>query len=159
MKTVDQLTVDDLRTHAVWQYTTNRAGDETCVRPVKRTPVASLTGKVVGTEVVLANRKKVWALLGNIDAENPRLTAHFLTLSVEHQGRWFHLARYHDPDYKKRGPGHLAAFLELAVNEVFPVSYDLRKFAKGHPLALRGAIPKEPKEKLTRDQIIALAVP
>ena len=159
MKPVDALTVVDLREHSVWQYTRRGPGDETWVRPVKRLPVTNLTGKLVGTQVVLANGTPVWALMGNVDASNPRLTAHFRTLSVERGGTWFHLARYHDFDANERGPEQLATFLDLAVDDVFPISYDLLPHSKGDPKALRGTIQAKPSEVLTRDQIIALAVP
>jgi len=158
MKPVDELTVDDLREHSVWQYT-SLGDDESYVRPIKRIPVTSLTGKEVGTEVALANGDRVWALIGNVDGTNPRLTSHFLTLSVERDGRWFHLARYHDFDADERGPKQLAAFLDLAVDDVFPISYDLRSYVKGASEALHGTIPAEPAERLTRAEVIALAVP
>ncbi len=158
MKPVDTLTLVDLREHSVWQYAPG-GGDEACVRPVKRLPVTTLTGKLVGTQVALANGTSVWALIGNVDASNPRLTAHFMTLSVERGGSWFHLARYHDFDASERGPEQLAAFLDLTVDDVFPISYDLLQHAKGDPKALRGTIQAKPPEVLTRDQIIALAVP
>jgi len=119
----------------------------------------NLTGKLVGMQVVLANGTPVWALMGNVDASNPRLTAHFRTLSVERGGTWFHLARYHDFDANERGPEQLATFLDLAVDDVFPISYDLLPHSKGDPKALRGTIQAKPSEVLTRDQIIALAVP
>ena len=32
--------------------------------------------------------------VGNIDLTSTRRTQHFLTLSIESEGRWFHLARY-----------------------------------------------------------------
>jgi len=155
MKDVGELTVEDLLAHPVWQFTNN---EDTTVRPVKRIPVASLAGRILGTEVVLANRTKVWASFGNIAEHSPQRTAHFLAASFERDGRWFHLARYHDVDYEKRGPEQLAAFLGLPVDDVFPISYDVRKFAKGDPLALCGVIPKEPQERLTEDELIALAI-
>lgn len=159
MKTVDSLTVEDLSAHPVWQYVSNDESDELSVRPVKRLPVSKLTGKLVGLEVALANGGKVWAVLGNVDADNPRLTQHMLTLSVERDGRWFHAARYHDFDHEQRGPVQLAAFLGLEVEAVFPIAYDLRPYAKGDPRALSGSIEREPAERLTRGEIIAMAVP
>lgn len=114
VKAVDSLTVADLKTFAVWQYTNREGADETYVRPVKRAQVASLTGKVVGTQVTLANGERVWALIGNVDPSNPRMTEHFLTLSVERDGRWFTLARYHNFDIAEYGPDALAKFLGLA---------------------------------------------
>jgi hypothetical protein len=101
----------------------------------------------------------VWSFLGNIDTSNPRLTEHFLTISIEFNGKWFHLARYHDYDFADRSPAKLATFLGKEVDSVFPISYDIRSFAEGEPYALTGTIEKEPQERLTRAEIIAMAVP
>lgn len=96
----------------------------------------------------------------NIDVENPRLTQHFVTLTIHREdGEVFHLARYHDMDFSERGPSQLAAFLDLTKGDVFPISWDVSAFAKGSADALRGLITDVPKERLTRAQIIALAVP
>jgi len=157
-KAVNSLTVADLQAFRVWQYVSHGGADETFVRPVKRTPVASLTGKVVGTQVALANGKHAWALIGNVDSTNPRMTEHFLTLSVERNGCWFTLARYHDFDYAASGPQTLAQFLGLTVDETFPIRYDIRREAKGDEAALRGEILKAPREQLSRSEIIAMAV-
>lgn len=158
-KLVENLEVADLQKTAVWQFVNNDAKGETAVRPVIRVPVATLTGKVVATQVHLANGNLVWALLGNIDAQNKRLTEHFLTISITHNGKWFTLARYHDLDYATNGPDAFASFLNLTIDQVFPIHYDIIQYAKGDPAALSGQIPKEPKERLSRAEIIALAVP
>jgi hypothetical protein len=159
MKPVESLEVGDLQAHAVWQYANRDGVDETLVRPVKRVPVASLTGKIVGTQVRLANGTCVWGVLGNVDASNARLTEHFVTLSVFRNGRWFTLSRYHDFDYAENGPDALARFLSLSVEEVFPIAYDIREYAKGDPAALAGQIYKDPRERLSRAEIIGMAVP
>lgn len=159
VKAVDSLTVADLQAFPVWQYASREGADETYVRPVKRTPVASLTGKVVGTQVALANGERIWALIGNVDTKNPRMTEHFLTLSVERKGQWFTLARYHDFDIAENGPGALSQFLGLAPDDVFPISYDIRSVAKGEDAALQGQVLKGPRERLSRSEIIAMAVP
>lgn len=159
MKTVDALAIEDLEEHPVWQYADNEASDETDLRPVRRLPVTNLTGKIVGVRVVLANGQQRWALFGNVDTTNARLTEHSLTLSVERDGRWFHAARYHDFDYEQRGPEQLASFLGLRVDDVYPISYDLRQHAEGDPLALCGTVRKEPTERLSRAEIIGMAVP
>jgi hypothetical protein len=129
------------------------------VRPVKRLPITSLIGRVVGSQVRLANGDHVWALIGNVDVGNSRLTQHFLSMSVFREGRSCPLARYFDPDYERHGPVALAEFLQLPVDDVFPISYDIRASAIGDPAALAGSIEKEPRERLTRAQVIALAVP
>ena len=69
------------------------------------------------------------------------------------------MARYHDFDASERGPQVLAAFLGLPIKEVFPISYDISRFSLGASAALVGTIEQEPREKLTRAQIIGLAVP
>ncbi len=114
---------------------------------------------VVGTQVRFANGTLAWALVGNVDTENARLTEHFLTLSIEHDGQWFALARYHDFEYVDRGPEALARFLGLPLHDVFPISYDIRQHAQGASAALAGNVPLRPRERLSRAEIIALAVP
>jgi hypothetical protein len=83
---------------------------------------------------------------------------HLLTLSIEHAGKWFDLARYHDPDYTTRSPEALARFLGLAVDEIFPISFDLRPYVEGDPAVLQGSVLREPRERLSRDEIIAMAL-
>ena len=159
IKNVEALTVADLKSFPVWEFVNDDEKGETAVRPVRRTPVSTLDGRLVGSMVRLANDAEVWALIGNVDASDPRSTQHFLTLTVFRDGRWFDLARYHDVDAHRRGPQALAEFLGLPIDQVFPISYDLSRLSKGDPAALIGTIEKEPRERLTRDQLIALAVP
>ena len=158
-KPIEQLQVADLRSHPIWQYVNTDAAGETNVQPVRRIPVESLTGKLVAVQVCLANGNLFWGLIGNLDPKHPQLSQHFLTLSVEYSGKWFALSRYHDPDYTTNGPSALTRFLGLDIDQVFPISYDVTRYVKGDPSALSGKIFKEPRERLTRAQIIAMAVP
>jgi hypothetical protein len=160
LKTVDELTPDDLSAFPVWQFTNAHEHiDETVVRPVKKTPVKSLRGRAVGTQVTLANGAQRWALIGNVDPDNPRLTQHFLTISLFDHGAWFSMARYHDYDAETHGPAAVAEFLGLPLTAVFPIRFDLRRYCVGDSPALAGTIEQEPQERLTRGQVIALAVP
>ncbi len=156
---VDKLCKSDLETFPVWTYTNSDKSGELIVRPVKRIPVENLSGKIVALQVKLANGTKVLATISNIDVSNPELTKHFLGISFLKRKRWFHLARYHDFDYKKRGPEQLSKFLEIKLDDIFPIAYDLSKFSKGHIQSLAGIITKEPDIRYTRAEIIALAVP
>ena len=158
-KPIEALQIADIELNPVWQYTESDKPGDTVVHPVMQVPVKTLTGKVVATQVTLGNGTLVWALIGNVDVGNPRLTEHFLTVSVEKSGQWFTLSRYHDFDYADRGPEALAQFLGLPVNEVFPISYDIRRYVTGDPAGLSGQVSKDPSEKLTRAEIIAMAVP
>jgi hypothetical protein len=92
------------------------------------------------------------ALIGNYNVTNPRDTQHFLTLSIERGGEWFHLARYHDVDFTDRGPEALARFLGLHVDDVFPISVDVRRYVRGDPKALIAIVLKEPQERLTEEE-------
>ena len=157
-KPILSVRVSDLEKNSVWQFV-NDAPDETVVRPIQRVPVSNLTCKIIGSRVRLANGNCPWALIGNLDAENATMNEHFVTLSIERNGRWFNLARYFDVDYRTRGPAALARFLALAVNEVFPISYDVSEHVRGKPAACAGTVLKTPRVRLTRAEIIAMAVP
>jgi hypothetical protein len=162
-KPVDELLAEDFDAFPIWEFATDEEDvpgrDETWVRPVKTARLRDLSGKLIGTYVTLANGARLRAMLGNVDVTNPRSTQHFLALSVESAGIWFHLARYHDVDYDARGPGALAAFLGLEVGDVFPIAYDLREFAKDSLAGVSGSVVAEPREKLSSSELIALAVP
>ncbi len=157
-KSVDSLRVADFEAHPVWEFALDEEEgcDETEVRPLKRFPVKTLGNRIVGARVQLANGGKVWASMGNIDVASRRKTELFLSVSIFRGDRRFHLARYFDVDYAKRGPAGLARFLRLAVDDVFPIAYDLRAYAVGRPSVLAGKILEEPRERLSKAQIMAL---
>ena len=126
------------------------------VQPVEKIPVESLDNRELGTQVRLANGSQVWAIIGNVDVTNPRATQHFLFLSIERGGEWFHLARYHDIGFPSRSPEALARFLGLQVDEVFPIYVDVRRYVRGDPAALTAIVLKEPQERLTRAELMSL---
>jgi hypothetical protein len=143
----------------VWEYADGTDADSTWVRAVKSVPVESLIGKVVGQRVRLANGELMWALIGNLDAHDSGLNEHFVTLSIESGGKWFHLARYHDHDSARRGPEALSHFLSLKVDDVFPIYFDVREYVKGSGEALTGTVERVPRNRLSRADLIALSVP
>jgi len=160
MKDVTKLTPADFRAHPIWKFSDSDESNETAVEPVKKLPVRSLAGSLAGVEVTLACGEKVAAFLGNIEVDQPKPTEHFLTLSVfGDRGEIFHLSRYHDFDHHERGPDALAAFLKMQKEEVFPVSWDVRHLVSGAPAAVYGQILAEPRERLSRAHLIALAIP
>ena len=159
MKTLANLELADFSKNNVWEFVNDDDTEETAVRPVRRLPARNLDQRVVGTQVTLANGTKVWAIIGNVETSDARITEQFLTLTIERAGQWFELARYHDVDYKQHGPIQLAEFLGLGIDDIFPVSYDLRAYSEGVADALLGVVRKEPRERLNRDELLALAVP
>ena len=156
IKPVESLTVADFEAHPVWEFLNDDEIGETMVGPVEKLPVESLDNRVLGFQVSLANGLRVWAFIGNFFVTNPRATQHFMTLSIERNGKWFHLARYFDFDFTDRSPDALARFLGLSVDDVFPISVDIRRYVQGNPAALAFTVPKEPQEKLTREERRAL---
>src|SRR5260370_4825795 len=155
-KTVETLEIADFIRHPVWEYINDDEIGETAVRPVDQYPVDDVKGRIVGSEVQLANGNYISAMIGNVDVGDPRATEHFLTLSVERGGKWFTLSRYHDFDYANNGPEALGRFLRVPIDAVFPIHYDITKLVIGDPRALAGNILIEPRERLTRANIIAL---
>jgi hypothetical protein len=144
----------------VWEFVpeTGHDEDETYVRPFRGTP-KELSGCVAGCRVTLANGQSCDAIVGNVWPGDPVMTAEFLTASLWTGREWFHLARYHDVDRRRRGPQALARALGLRVADVFPIAYDLRRIVAGRGPALRGLIPAAPERRLSRTQRISLAVP
>ncbi len=156
IKPAESLTVADFKAHPVWEFLNDDEIGETMVQPVEKLPVESLDNRLVGTQVRVANGQQVWGLFGNFDVECPRSTQHFLTFSIERGGKWFHLARYFDFGFATHSPEALARFLGLGVDDVFPISVDVRRYVRGDPAALALTVPKEPRERLTREEIWAL---
>jgi hypothetical protein len=152
-----ELTPEDLKVHPVWEY--RRGGDDenisdTIVCPVEDLPVSSLDGRIVGTEATLSNGSTIWVILANVRLDDPRATQHLMSVSVLSGGRIFHLSRYWKPDYaRQQGPNALAVFLNRSVDAVFPITYNISAFCKGDPASLRSVVHREPRERLTREEI------
>lgn len=148
IKPVESLTVADFQAYPVWEFLNDDEIGELMMQPVEL-PVESLDNRIVGTQVRLANGSWVWSSFGNFDVGNPRATQHFLDISIERNGEWFHLARYFDVGFPAEGPEALARFLGLHVDDVFPITVDVRRYVRGDPAALTAVVLKEPQEKLT----------
>ncbi|HOF88182.1 MAG TPA: hypothetical protein PLZ36_08795 [Armatimonadota bacterium] len=160
-KPVDKLTVEDLTRYPIWEFDLENEDedgqDETWVKPVKQLPVTDLSNRIVGIPVRFAGGTTGYALLGNIDLQHLRKTQQFLVLTlVIGDGDWFHLARYHDSDYARNGPEALARHVNLSLEEIFPITYDISTFTRGLDAVVRGSIPAEPVERLTDDERMAL---
>jgi hypothetical protein len=156
---VERLRITDLKRHPVWEFVNDDPLGETVVQPVRKLPSDTLDGRLVGTRVRLANGKAVWALLGNLDTRSATRTHQFLTVSVYQRSSRFHLARYFDVESRRMGPAALARFLGLSVRDVFPIAFDVTEYCSGPSDVLAGTIDRTPRERLTRAEIIRLAVP
>lgn len=158
-KDITDLVPEDLERCPVWEFVNNDELGATVVRQFNQLPVTDFENKVVGDHVRFANGTDVFGLIGNLDIKNPELTKHFLNLSIWIDGKWYHLPRYHDLGYLERGPTALSCLLKLDIDEIFPISFDVRRFSKGGEIILAGQVLKEPVARLSRAQLIALAVP
>ena len=159
-KPISELTPADLEAHPVWEFIPeSHDRDETWVVPVHRLPVRHLDGRIVATRLRLACGETAAGIIGNVSLDSPRSTEHFLTVTVfRGDGRSFDLARYHDGDRSQRGPSALAEFLAVTVADVFPITYDISAVAQGAAEVLRGRIQAEPCERLSKDELIDLAL-
>ena len=159
-KPVHELTPEDFQAYPVWEFDSETEDapdrDETWVRPVEQSPVTDMSNRIIGTTVILNNGAEMVACLGNIELNSRKATREFLILSLWHEGRWLDLARYFDVDYDRRGPVDLGRQLQLAINDVFPIHYDISANAKGPESVLRGVIPMEPDQRLSDEERLAL---
>ncbi len=156
---LEDIPVAELLRAGVWEYVPETDDhDETWVVPTK-IPVSSLDGRVAALNVCLACGTTIPALLSNIDLRSNTLNEHLRSVSLmKADSDRFHLARYHDFDYGRRGPQALAEYLKLSLADVFPLTYDLSGLAIGDAACLMGRIPVEPAERFTRAEIIAKVV-
>jgi hypothetical protein len=152
-KPVTSLMAQDLARHPVWEYDlgneTRPGRDETWVVPVKALPVSDLSNHVVATALHLRNGQVLPGMLGCVSLQDTFSNQQFLLASVWHENEWFHLARYYDFDPEKNGPAALAALLSLPVEQIFPIAYDISRWARGLPDVVRGEIAAEPAIRLT----------
>jgi len=156
-KKPEDITPDDFERFPVWEAAIDLDEvDGTLHRPVKELPVHDLGLRVVGTKVTLANGIEMFAALHGIHLESEYKTRHLMSLSFFHMGGWIHLDRYHDYSLEKNGPEATARKLGLKVSDVFPVKYDVSNFCVGDPGAVAGFVESDPKDKLTRDEILDL---
>jgi len=159
-KSVARLRESDLLPLRVYQFIAEEdLHDETWVREVTELPLRKLDDCLIGTPVRLANGTMHTALLSNLSFD-ANLNDHFLTLAIfRNEEERFDLARYHDPDFATRGPEQLAMFLGLRVGEVFPVRVELERTVIAGTDSFSAQVLAEPRRRLSRSELIALAVP
>lgn len=156
-KLPEEMTPEDFEQSPVWEFALDLEEiDDRLLRPVTELPVDDLGNRVVGTQVRLANGARMWAAIQCLHLDDPYKTRHLMWLSFFVGGRWIGLVRYHDPGQNMCGPIPVARALGLDVNDVFPVTYDVRHCCTGDPLAVTGVVEADPKDKLTRAQIMDL---
>jgi hypothetical protein len=157
-KSFTDLTVADILACPIWRFTNRSNNDDLEIEPVHARPCQKLDDMIVGTELVLADGSKMWALLQNIDIHNASLNEHFLTVTLDCGGKWFPLARYHDIDIDDSGPTALAEVLKRSLSQVFPIKFDIQEEVGSDAPGTTGKVRHVPLNPLTRPEIIKLAL-
>ncbi len=147
-----------MRQHPVWEFCNDDELGELMMSPVKTLPISDAGNRLISGEFRLADGSGIFGYLGNLSLTKPETNPHFLILSLFVGKKVQDLARYHDFNFSTRGPSWLAKQLGKKKEDVFPISYDLSNVAAGKPNCVRGVILEEPLEKLSRNQIIQMAV-
>ncbi len=141
-KPIDDVTNQELISFPVWEFALDQeeALGETAIRPVLELPVTQAGGVLFCTKVGLASGVTLWAIIGNLDPQDADQTARFLTISFLKEEERFHLARPIDFHYETHGPRALCDFLEMKLEDVFPIRYDVHSVCRGDPAAVTGEI-------------------
>jgi hypothetical protein len=162
LKPAGQWSPPDFTAPHVWEFADNLEAelpDETSAPPVRDLTANSLAGRVVGTDLTLANGQQRFGVRGPVDLADPVGTEHFLTVTdLRESGERFDLARDHDADYLCGDAVGLAAFLGLPIASVFPIRFDLTEIAVGPPQCLCRSIPAVPVSRWTQEELMALAL-
>lgn len=158
VKSFPSLTVEDIKKCPTWRFTNRNLDDDLEIESVLERPCTDVRSLIVGCQLRLADGVCVWGLLQNVDPTTPSRNDHFLTATIDCNCQWFPLARYHDVDVNERGPLALSHALGKDISSIFPLSYDIRSEVGFDAAGLVGSICIEPHARLSRKEIIELAL-
>jgi hypothetical protein len=157
-KCFHDLTVADVTNYPIWRFTNANPDDDHEIETVNEHSFRNLSGLIIASEVEFGDSSKHLALHQNVSLGGQKVNDHFLSLTVNRDGDWFPLARYHDVSIEKYGPRHLADFMGKAVSDVFPIKYDLREVLNSDSARLVGFVRETPLSPLTDDELISLSL-
>ncbi len=152
-----ELNISDIEFSSCWRFT-NSFEDELEIEAIPDCSYDDLSGLIIGTQIKLADGSTVWALLQNISRAGQEVNDHFLTVTINQNGEWFTLARYHDINRQIFGPNSLALFLGRTIQDIFPMTYDLRDILNADTEKLIGTIHEQPANRLSRQELISLSL-
>ena len=147
MKQASDLRPVDFAAHPVWEFAPEEIGiDECSMIPVLDLPVENLDQRCLGTEVILADGTKVWAILYELW---PQMTVEQLISSQKF--RFFRGDSACDWPAEDFQPGTvdadgLADFLDRGVEAVFPFTYDVSKLVVGEQAVTRRSVAREEED-------------
>lgn len=152
-----RLTASLMRKQTLWRF--GDSGGEPVLLPVRSRKVHGLVGLLVCVQVRLAGGRRVWSIMSNVHSTDQLQNEHFLTPTFLVGGKFFPLARYHDPLYGRFGPRQFAKFLGMRFRDVFPISYSLRDFLVAPTAVASGSISGlPPRRRLSEAALVRLAM-
>lgn len=158
-KLVHELNTRDFLDSPVWRYSDDEFG-ELVVEPIGSYPVQTLENSVVGVRATFANGLKLWVLFANFDLNDVKKNRHFLSVTFfDDEEQIYTFPRYFDVGFDSAIQTELSDILQMGVEDIFPISYDLTSIASGDPSILLGSFRLVPEtERLTETELIELAV-
>lgn len=127
------------------------------LKPVKLKKTDKFSNRLIGTEVLFADGSKNWALIEGIDMDCPEFSRHNRQIYLWiNSYEWFHLAQYFDSAEVKseRGEKLLSKKIDKSLESIFPISFDIRHFAKTYSSCLQGTFEINPRWGISRDEQI-----
>ena len=141
LKKAEDLVPSDYAEYPIWEFALDlEIIDDTLMRPVTNLPVDDLGNRIVGTKVRLANGLQMWADITNLDLSSLSETKRYNALSLWQGDEWIPFVPYHDFGAKGKAAAKLAKALNLPVESIFPISYDISDCCVGDPAVVCGTI-------------------
>ena len=157
---LDELSPNELGHIWLWEYVPSKDG-RLWVKPIKTNKTKKFSGRIAGCEVTLADGTGNSAFIEGIDIETPEFSRHNreLILWIPKLG-WFRLAQYFDSNEIKaiRGDEVLCDALGKSLDEVFPISFDLRDRSSIDSHCLTGTFEHNPSWGLSGAEVMQILV-
>lgn len=151
----------DLQKTWLWTVVASRADGALRLKPETLAKTDKFKGRLIASQVSLADGTKLSALIEGIDPEAPGFSRHNKELYVWVDGHgWFQLAQYFVSEELKavRGDDVLCRILQKPIQDVFPIHFDVRHRAKTESPCLIGSFEHNPSWGLTQYQVMEILV-
>ena len=157
---LDELNPNELGHIWLLEYVPSKDG-RLWVKPIKTNETKKFSGRIAGCEVTLADGTQNSAFIEGIDIETPKFSKHHRTLIlwIPASG-WFQLAKYYSNDELKAicGDEVLCNVLGKSLDEVFPISFDLRDRSSIDSPCLTGTFEHNPSWGLSGAEVMQILV-
>ena len=156
---LNEITATELLTAPAWSYTPSKDG-RVWLKPVGSKRLRTFNNRMVTCQFHTPSGEAIWGLVEGIHPDLPLFSKHWRkAYLLRSDGKWFELARYHDYNWSTKGPERCAYFFRSTVHAMFPLRFDISHLSATASSSLVGVFESDPKDRLPRAEIIALAVP